>query len=90
MDYFSNIGTKEERKKLYYSLSKIHHPDKGGDLKIMQEINRQYSALGVEYNISTDGFDPSYEEVEPTGSMQDLKNSKFKPLYLTPMFKKSR
>ena len=43
MRFFKDCKTKEEVKKLYRELAKQYHPDKGGDLVIMQEINKEYS-----------------------------------------------
>ena len=41
-----NPGTKiEEIKKAYRKLVKIHHPDKGGDLKVIIEINAAWEIL---------------------------------------------
>lgn len=45
MNYFENITTIEELRKRYRELLKKHHPDNGGDVSIMQEINSQYDAL---------------------------------------------
>src|SRR5580704_8912229 len=45
MNYFANCYTIHEAKKRWLDLSQIHHPDKGGDLKVMVEINRQYDAF---------------------------------------------
>ncbi len=41
--YFSDCKTLDEAKKLYKELARANHPDLGGDLRIMQEINAQYS-----------------------------------------------
>ena len=40
--YFSNLNKVEEIKKVYRKLCFKHHPDRGGDTAIMQEINSQY------------------------------------------------
>jgi len=42
MNYFSHVNTVIEIKTSYRKLCSIHHPDKGGDTGIMQEINAQY------------------------------------------------
>lgn len=42
-DYFAGCQNDEQRKIKFRELAKKHHPDKGGDIKIMQEINAQYS-----------------------------------------------
>ena len=43
--YFSNISTLEELRKQYKELLKLHHPDNGGNLEAMQEINAKYDRL---------------------------------------------
>lgn len=42
-NYFSQCNTLQEVKDLYRTLAKENHPDKGGNLQTMQEINNQYS-----------------------------------------------
>lgn len=44
MTYFDHCQTIEEIKVEYKRLASIHHPDKGGKLEIMQEINIEYAA----------------------------------------------
>ncbi len=43
--YFENIRTLEELRKQYKELLKLHHPDNGGNLEVMQEINAEYNRL---------------------------------------------
>lgn len=43
--YFKDITTLEELRKQYKELLKIHHPDNGGDVGTMQEINAEYDSL---------------------------------------------
>ena len=43
--YFKNIKSFEELKKQYRDLLKKNHPDNGGDLAAMQDINAEYDAL---------------------------------------------
>ena len=45
MRYFENVSTIEELRKRYRELLKKHHPDNGGDLAAMQEINADYDRL---------------------------------------------
>lgn len=50
-DYYAILGiarnaTDAEIKTAYRSLTKIHHPDKGGDEEKFKEINEAYSTLG--------------------------------------------
>ena len=43
--YFKNISTIEDAKKLYKQLAKENHPDLGGNIEIMQEINAEFDKL---------------------------------------------
>lgn len=42
MKYFNECKTLEEVKTTYRKLALKYHPDLGGDLAVMQEINREY------------------------------------------------
>ena len=41
----SSTATEKEIRKKYYSLSFIHHPDKGGDSKVFSEMTEAYDIL---------------------------------------------
>jgi hypothetical protein len=43
MTYFANCHTSEEIKTEYRRLAMLHHPDHGGNVQTMQEINAAYS-----------------------------------------------
>ena len=45
MKWFNNPATLEELKKQYKTLALKHHPDMGGTVKDMQEINAEYDSL---------------------------------------------
>lgn len=45
MTHFSNITSFAELKKQYRTLAIANHPDKGGDVKVMQEINAEFEKL---------------------------------------------
>ena len=45
MKYFAGVKTVEELRKMYRVLLKKYHPDNGGNVKEMQEINSQYDDL---------------------------------------------
>lgn len=42
MSYFSNCKTLDELKATYKRLALKYHPDCGGDVRIMQEVNAEY------------------------------------------------
>ena len=54
-------GTKlEDIKKAYIELVKIHHPDKGGDAKVMLEINVAWEILKKKHkNLNFNKFNNS-------------------------------
>lgn len=43
--YFKNVKSYEDLKGQFKTLLKANHPDNGGDLEQMQEINAEYDAL---------------------------------------------
>ena len=43
--YFKNVKSYNELKSTYKELLKVNHPDNGGDLTKMQEINAEYDVL---------------------------------------------
>ena len=45
MKYFANVKTLDELKKEYRRLSKLHHPDCGGDEEVMKAINNEHDEL---------------------------------------------
>jgi len=45
MTYFKNVNTLEELRKQYKELIKIHHPDNGGNVSDIQEVNAEYDKL---------------------------------------------
>lgn len=66
MAYFYNITSLSDLKKQYRALVKNNHPDKGGNISVMQAINNEFEQL---YNIwkdrketaDTTGYDNDYE-----------------------------
>ncbi len=61
MKYFNHCKTLDEVKATYKRLAKEHHPDLGGDLVTMQEINREY---GLAISKLAKGADLSEEETQ--------------------------
>lgn len=45
MKYFANIKTLDDLKKEFRRLAMIHHPDRGGDVETMKEINNEYDMM---------------------------------------------
>ena len=42
---FKNCRTLEELKKEYHRLVLLHHPDRGGNLEMMQAVNNAYDVF---------------------------------------------
>jgi len=56
MNYFINCNTMEEAHTLYKALARQNHPDVGGDLRTMQEINAQYAQFCATF-ARTEGYE---------------------------------
>lgn len=65
MHYFSSCKTPAEAKQLYRQLALEHHPDRGGDTKVMQDINTQYAHYlkGTGYDFKNFHNDYSSDEL---------------------------
>jgi curved DNA-binding protein CbpA len=64
MDYFENVENLEGLRKEYHRLAFINHPDKGGDLKIMQLINDQYDKMSKLLISNDESFSEGRKEYE--------------------------
>jgi len=73
-DYFEHVHTVEEIKKKYRRLAMLHHPDRGGSVDIMQEINRQYQeALRLcDRQTNDEGFTYYYDETVESKIMDTI------------------
>lgn len=65
MKYFNNIHSLSELKKQYRALVIANHPDKGGSLEIMQQINEEFEQLFESWK------DKKAEEQDTTGYAED-------------------
>ena len=80
----------EDIKKAYRELVKIHHPDKGGDPKVMLEINAAWEILKVKHkklNFNKTSSSKVYNQTEYKKEKKHNSNSKdiknwFKDIYL--------
>lgn len=74
--YFKDINTLEELRKQYKELLKKYHPDNGGDVAVMQEVNAEYDKLfkllkDKHDNNTMDGVKSDYD-----ANMYDWENDK--------------
>ena len=70
MKWFKDVTTVEELRKLYRELLRKHHPDNGGNVSDMQEINAEYDAI----------FARSKENGSTTNSYSEEENEQFKAI----------
>ena len=71
MNYFNDVTTIEELKKLFKKLAVKNHPDMGGSVETMQEINKQYKEMLEKLAISFNAKN------ESSNRFYDWKNDKF-------------
>ena len=64
MKYFAGVKTVEELRKMYRVLLKKYHPDNGGNVKEMQEINSQYDDLFAILSEENKSDNQSYTQEE--------------------------
>ena len=68
MKYFTNVKTLDELKKEYRCLSKLYHPDCGGDEEAMKAINNEhdelFELLKKKHNATADEYHQTTETAE--------------------------
>jgi hypothetical protein len=68
MKWFTNCTTQDQLKKVYRELAKQHHPDLGGSVELMQEINNEFefasAKLAKGENLSTEEINATILENE--------------------------
>lgn len=74
MAYFNNINTLEELRKQYSDLLKRHHPDNGGDVSDMQEINAEYDRL---FKVLKDRHESKTTDSKENNAKTDFDNMKY-------------
>ena len=74
LKYFKNCTTKEECKKMYKKLAFKHHPDRGGDVDTMKEINNEFDW------IMKNGIFKSAKAKKDTKKDYDFSTSQFKDI----------
>lgn len=68
-----------ELKAKYRRLASIHHPDRGGDLSIMQKINKQYQAMQEKFkhNLCANDSVGEFESSQVVDDFSQLKPGDF-------------
>ena len=74
MAYFKNITTLEELRKQYRDLLKRHHPDNGGDVSDMQEINAEYDRL---FKVLKDRHESKTTDSKENNAKTEFNNMKY-------------
>lgn len=72
--YFKNAETLEQLRKQYKDLLKKHHPDNGGNLTDMQEINAEYDRL---FKVLKDRHESKSAENTENNAKTDFNNMKY-------------
>ncbi len=68
MKWFQNITTLDDLRKLYRKLAFEHHPDRGGELQNMQEINNEYDIMSARLINSNTDFSENRKTYEHQAS----------------------
>jgi curved DNA-binding protein CbpA len=79
--YFKGVKTLEELKKLYKELAFKNHPDRGGNLEVMQLINAEYDsafALVKNKHLNAKGEMYTKETEETPEAFRDIVNALLK------------
>ena len=70
MTYFQNIHSLADLKKEYRRLALQHHPDKGGDTAVMQQVNVEFEKLydvwkdSTNMSADTTGYEYDYSLIQ--------------------------
>ena len=72
--YFKNVNTLETLRRQYRDLLKVNHPDNGGDVAKMQEINAEYDRL---FKLLKDRHERKTAGNTENGNKADFNNMKY-------------
>ncbi len=78
MAYFKNVNDLQELRKQYKELLKKHHPDNGGNVSEMQEINAEYDKLftALKDKHESKSADNESKQSDYNANMYDWENDK--------------
>ena len=74
--YFNNVSNLSELRKQYKDLLKKHHPDNGGNVADMQEINAEYDRLFKSLKDKHDSKATDSSKTDYNANMYDWENDK--------------
>ena len=77
-DYFRDCNDKATLRKRYLQLAKEHHPDHGGCLETMKDINNQYEALEARFKREEERQKP------PTPDDSNERSGEYQQPYFNP------
>ena len=72
--YLKDINTLEELRRQYRDLLKMHHPDNGGNVSDMQEINAEYDRL---FKVLKDRHESKAADNKENNTKTDFNNMKY-------------
>lgn len=79
MKFFTNCRTLDELKAEYRRLAMKHHPDRGGDLETMKQINAEHDALfEILKKQHNDTHDEAHQTTETAEEFRDILNKLLK------------
>lgn len=103
MNYYQTLGVNEnagqdEIKKAYKKLAMKHHPDRGGDNKLFQEISQAYDTLSdptkrQQYDAERNGFNNPFVNINMGpgfGDLGDIFSFHFGPGFAQPRQSRNR
>ena len=75
MKYFSGITDKKALKKRYRELALKHHPDRGGDVAVMQDINVEFreamkGGSGEKWSFAREMFNRGYSPAQAASARE--------------------
>ena len=76
MKYFNNVSDLSELRRQYKELLKKHHPDNGGNVADMQEINAEYDSLFKTLKDRHDTKATDSDKTSYNANMYDWENDK--------------
>lgn len=71
LKFFSECSSLDQVKQLYKSLAKQHHPDRGGDVEVMKQINNEYDFVSERIVSGIDSEEERERQTEFSGEYKE-------------------